>query len=81
MTWSQIRAGARTIEQPFEWCLRKRIALIAAADVVRADEPALFDSAGPRGGHDVTRLCAPLCSRVRPGLCEPTEFVGGVGPI
>src|SRR4030095_11559971 len=40
------------IEQPFERRLRERIALVAPADVrVSANEPALFDSVGPRCGH------------------------------
>ena len=80
VTWSQIRPATRTIEQPFEWCLRKRID---------------FDSrrrrSSARRRTSVVRFCRstrwPLTSPgyvrhlfARPSrLREPTEFVGGVG--
>src|SRR6185436_6200200 len=73
--------AACPFEEPLQWRLRERIALVAAADIrMRADEPALLDSVGPRRRkrcHGVVRA-ALLTSPFSAG--KPSEFLRRVGP-
>ena len=56
---AQQAGAAGPFEEPLQWRLRERIALVAAADIrVRADEPALLDSVGPRRRERCHRRCA-----------------------